>query len=103
MEHLKDYFKNREEVNEFFKNDTLMFDYMGDNMIFFNTLIPYSLNESELTYTLGFYHESGYDFFLYEKIESLDKFQLSSVVANDILSRKSEQMYFATYNDNNKN
>lgn len=79
MEYFKDYFKNRKEVEQFFKHETLKFSFRSDNELFFKTLNPIEINGGYYHFEFSFYDE-GADFFTYTKFSDwLFKFKLGSV------------------------
>lgn len=79
MEYYKDYFKNRKEVEEFFKHESLKFSFRSDNELFFKTLNPVEIDGEFYNFEFSFYDE-GEDFFNYTKFsEWLFKFKLATV------------------------
>ena len=98
MEQYKDFFKNRAEVNEYFKNDTFKFHYMSDNTIFFDSLVPLITDDGYYHYEVSFYFEEGYDFFCYAQFNDwFDQFQLSEVLIKNELTKETETMFFKKY------
>ena len=90
------YFKSREEINQFFKGQTLKFSFKSENEIFFDTLNPIYLGGVYYRFQLSFYFNHS-DFFCYSTLNGengwLDKFKISSVesINTDITER--EKLY----------
>lgn len=104
MEHFKNYFKTRKEVESFFGSGLFKFSFMSDNLIFFKTLEPRIIDDVLYSFEISFYYESGMDFFNYSGFDSyLDQFQLHQVDAICDLDNDRETMYFRKYVDYRNN
>lgn len=98
MEHFKDYFKSRKEVQDFFGSEVFKFSFMSEDTIFFDTLEPRIINDVLYSFEISFYHESGNDFFNYSGFHSwLDKMQLHQVDIICETNNERETMYFRPY------
>ena len=98
MEHYKDYFKSRKEVEEYFGKEKFRFSFMSDNIIHFNSLEPVFIDDELVTFQLSFYYELGEDFFDYASFETwLVNFELSQVRMISEVDNQEVQMFFAKY------
>jgi hypothetical protein len=97
---MENYFKNRKEVEQFFKNEVFAFKFMSDNTIYFETLNPIFLGNELYDFSLCFYYEDCKDFFNYSSFSQwLDQFQLSEVVKINTATNERESLYFEKYNE----
>lgn len=97
MEHYRDYFKSRLEVEQFFKHQTFVFHFYSDSEIFFKTLNPIILDGNLINFQFSFYY-NGKSFFNYSSFSDwLDEFQLASVVGFSEVDNESIEMYFEKY------
>ena len=100
MEHYQDYFKCREEVEEFFKDEVFKFSFMSSNKMYFESLNAKFLGDELVSYQLSFYFEEGEDFFAYSSLKDwLIKHQLSEVVCTSEETIENVVMYFEKYVD----
>lgn len=94
------FFKSRVEVYKYFGDQMFAFEFMSDNTMFFKTLSPVFIEDKLYHFQLGFYYESGNDFFAYSSLDSwLDKFQLSTVIAESQELEPHVQVFFERYKD----
>lgn len=85
MKHLENFFKNRNEIEDCFKNETFVFMYMIEDCIDFKSTVPIKLNNSYYDVIVSFYYELNKDFQVYERFDqSLSDFQIASVAFQDI-------------------
>ena len=99
------YFKNRKEVEQFFKNEMFEFSFSTGSTIYYETLEPIFLGNGLFKFQLGFYtpEEGCDDFFKFSSFNKwLDKFQLSSVekISQENLSH--EQLFSESFDANFK-
>ena len=66
----ENFFKNRKEVEEFFKNEMFEFSFHSEGTIFYNTLEPIFLNDELFKFQLSFYipESGGDDFFKFSNL-----------------------------------
>tara|TARA_R110000851_G_scaffold253831_1_gene406319 strand:- start:47 stop:355 length:309 start_codon:yes stop_codon:yes gene_type:complete len=94
-------FKNKEEVNKFFKHKTVKFSFMSDQTIFLKTVSPHFTNDDLVHFELSFYYEGNNDFFCYEDVEELnDRFQISQVTMISQSDNSTFELFFAQYKEN---
>ena len=99
---VENYFKDRKEVEQFFKGEFFKFKFMSDNMMCFETLSPKSMADDYYTFQVSFYFELGECFFEYSSFDEwLDKFQLAQVESISNETHERCEMYFRQYQDNN--
>lgn len=101
----ENYFKNEEEVKQFFKGQTLKFTFKSEGIIFFETLYPNIIGDGLFLFQLAFYDNAN-DFFCYSSLDGengwLDNFQISEVTSISEVDGLHEKMYFKQYNDNHE-
>ena len=95
MEH---FFKNRNEVEQFFNKEYFVFSFMSDNIMTFETLRPIFLGAELFKFSISFYFEDGKCFFNYSSFDDwLDEFQLCEVIKIDEMDNSRETLYFKKY------
>lgn len=95
---MKNYFRNRQEIESFFKNEYFVFKFMTESIIHFETLRPIFLGNELFNFQVAFYYEEGETFFNYSSFEDwLDKFQLSQVIKICETNNSQETLYFKKY------
>ena len=100
MEYLKDYFKDRKQVEQFFNGVTFKFKFMSDNMAEFRTVIPINFNQEYLNFSVTFFTEDSSEFFCYSNFSDwFERLQLFEVMAISEETHKSESMYLRNYVD----
>jgi len=99
------FFKSRDEVNQFFKGSTLRFEFQSDNTIYFKTLQPMFLGGELFCFQLSFYNSLS-DFFSFSSLNEkesctnwLSNFQLSEVNKISEVDNKHTQLFFNTYDE----
>ena len=99
------YFKNEEEVKQFFKGQTLKFTFKSDGQIFFETLYPNTIGGNLFIFQLSFY-ENENDWFCYSALDGengwLDRFQIAQVDSISEVDKSHTELYFRQYNENFK-
>jgi hypothetical protein len=99
---MSNYFKNRQEVEQFFKNQTFEFSFSTDNTLYFDTLQPIILDGELYKFQLSFYNDNGSCFFRHSSFCNwLDNFQLAEVTKISEQNKESEILYFEKYKENN--
>jgi hypothetical protein len=94
------YFKNRKEVEQFFKDEYFAFKFMSDNTIHFESLRPIFLGGELFNFSLSFYYEDCKCFFNYSSFnEWLDQFQLCEVIKTNEVTNEKESLFFEKYNE----
>lgn len=99
------YFKNRKEVEQFFKGEYFEFSFYSDGTIFFNTLRPIFLGDELFSFQISFYcpYVGGGDFFRFSSFTDwLDRYQLSSIIKIDESNNFNESLFFQTFDENFK-
>jgi hypothetical protein len=95
---MENYFKNRLEVEQFFKNEYFVFLFMTESVMHFETLRPIFLGNELFKFQVAFYYEDGETFFNYSAFNDwLDKFQLSQVIKISEDDNSQETLYFKKY------
>jgi len=98
------YFKNEEEIKQFFKGQTLKFSFKSEGTMFFETLYPQMIGDELLMFQISFY-ENENDYFCYSSLDGengwLDKFQIAEVQSISEIDKSHTDLYFRMYNDNN--
>lgn len=104
MEQLENFFKTRKEVESFFKDEVFKFSFISDDVAYFESLYPRLIDEDYINFKLGFYFESGKDFFAYSSLTTwLDSMQLSEVIAISESTHERVQMFFHKFVDFKEN
>ena len=104
MKQFENYFKNRKEVEDYFKNEVFKFSFMGGSMMCFDSLKPVFIDDELFSFKLDFYYENGNDFFDYSSFSDwLDGFQLSSVTCISEETHESQVMFFSQYVEEKNN
>lgn len=99
---MSNYFKSRNEVEQFFKNQTFEFSFCTDNTLYFNTLEPIILDGNLYSFQISFYNDNGSCFFRHSSFDSwLEKFKLAEVTKISEQNKESETLYFEKYKENN--
>jgi hypothetical protein len=99
---MENFFRNRKEVEDFFKNEYFVFTFFSEGTIYFETLRPIFLGNELFKFQLCFYmpENGASDFFNYSSFNDwLDKFQLSSVIKVDEIDNSTEELYLEKYNE----
>lgn len=100
MEQYENYFKNEQEVKEYFKKEVFKFTFMSDNTIFFKSLNPIFIDMNLVSFTLSFYYEKYGDFFDFSNLDDLlGKFQICDVVCQSKETIEFSTMFFSKYVD----
>jgi hypothetical protein len=99
MKEFKDYFKSAEEVKKYFNDELFKFDFISDNLCFFQTLNPVFIDDYLVSFKISFYHESGKEFFCYSNFEMLSNLQLSQVTAYCEELNERALMFFKPYQE----
>jgi len=95
---MENYFRNRLEVEQFFKNEYFVFSFMTDQTMFFETLRPIFLGGELFKFQVSFYYNDGGTFFNFSSFNDwLDEFQLSEVVKISEVDNSTEILYFEKY------
>jgi hypothetical protein len=98
MKQLENFFKTRKEVESFFKDEVFKFSFISDNIAYFESLTPRLIDEDYIRFELGFYFESGKDFFAYSSLTTwLDSMQLSKVTGIYESTNERVEMFFHTF------
>ena len=96
------YFKNEEEIKQFFKGQTLKFTFKSEGQIFFETLYPMSIGDELTIFQLSFYDNQN-DFFCYSSLSGengwLDKFQIANINSISEVDNSNTELYFSTYKE----
>ena len=95
---MENYFKNRQEVEQFFDNEVFVFSFFTEGQIYFETLRPIFLGDELFKFQISFYINPSETFFNYSSFDDwLDKFQLAEVVKVSDTDNTQETLYFDTY------
>lgn len=101
MKKLKKSFKNREEVEKYFKNDVFKFVFISDNAMHFESLNPHWVGEKLYSFELEFYFNEGREFFCYSSFADWFKYhQLSRVIMISEETKERTELFFAMYDEN---
>ncbi len=101
---LKNHFKNRKEVEDFFGEEVFKFSFMSEGTIYFETLNPIYVNDQLYDFQISFYKTEGRDFFAYSSFTDwLDRHQLAEVEIRSKEKEERTEMYFDTWDKNFKN
>lgn len=99
----ENYFKNRQEVEQFFKGEYFEFSFFSDGTLFFETLRPIFLGDKLFRFQLSFYtsYQWNREFFRFSSFDDwLDKYQLSGVTKIDEVDNSQEELFFETFDEN---
>lgn len=74
-------FKNREEVDVFFKDVTFQFHFRSDGTFYYNSIRPIEIEDEYLDVSIAFYDNELADVFNFSTTtEWLERFKLSEIV-----------------------
>ena len=99
---MENFFKSREEIEQFFKQEYFVFTFFSEGCIFFETVRPIFLGVELFRFQLSFYmpENGSNDFFNYSSFNDwLDKYQLCSIIKISGVDNSNEELYFETFNE----
>jgi len=89
------YFKNRKEVNDFFKDEMFKFIFRSDGILHFETLEPIKLGDDYFDFRVTFFDKKLKDFFCYSKFSNwLKSYQLFEVIKYETDNRENREVLF---------
>ena len=97
LNHFENYFKNREEVTEYFKNKTFIFNNIIGDVVYYVSTIPESIEHNYVGYTISFYYELEESLFLHQKFDDFFNLQLAEVRIIENETNEEVVMYFSKY------
>ncbi len=95
------YFRNRQEVNDFFGDEIFKFHFRSDGVLTFDTLEPINLGGDYFDFSVTLFDKELTDFFCYSKLSGwLDQFQIFEVIKYKSGNKEDrEVLYFEQYKE----